>query len=48
MNTYESTKIIILNGGYNKEEILKKLDVFLNFDRVTIEQYNELMQLIKK
>ncbi len=46
MNTYETTKIMIESGNYEKESMLKKLDIFLNFNRITIEEYQELVSLI--
>ena len=46
MSTYESTKILIQSGNYEKQSIMKKLDIFLNLDRITIEQYEELIQVI--
>ncbi len=46
MSTYESTKILIQSGNYEKQSIMKKLDIFLNLDRITIEQYEELVQVI--
>nr|WP_317357863.1 hypothetical protein [uncultured Tyzzerella sp.] len=47
MNTYESTKILIQSGNYKKESILKNLDLFLNFKRITVEEYTELVTLIE-
>lgn len=47
MNTYESTKIMIQSGNFEKENMMKKLDIFLNFDRITLEQYQELMDIMK-
>ena len=47
MNTYESTKIIIQSGNFEKENMMKKLDIFLNFDRITLEQYQELVEMMK-
>ena len=46
MSTYESTKILIQNGNCEKQSIMKKLDIFLNLDRITLEQYQELVNLI--
>lgn len=46
MSTYKSTKILIQSGNYEKESMMKKLDIFLNLDRITIEQYEELIQMI--
>ncbi len=46
MSTYESTKILIQNGNYENQSIMKKLDIFLNLDRITLEQYQELVNLV--
>ncbi|WP_250277201.1 hypothetical protein [[Clostridium] colinum] len=46
MSTYESSKIIIQSGKYEKEDMLKRLDLFLNFKRITLEQYTELVNLM--
>ena len=47
MNTYESTKIMIQSGNFEKENMMKKLDIFLNFDRISLEQYQELVEIMK-
>lgn len=45
--TYNYCKIVINNGRYGtKEEMLIKLDVFLLNNRITQEQYNELVALL--
>lgn len=45
--TYKYCKNLISNGSYKtKEEMLDKLDVFLLNDRITEEQYNELVTLL--
>lgn len=45
--TYKNCKKVINNGTYgSKEEILEKLDVFLLNNRVTQEEYNELVGLV--
>lgn len=44
--TYNRLKVLINNGNYNKEDMLKKMDVFLMADRITTEQYNELLALM--
>lgn len=46
--TYERCKKIIQNGRYEQEDMLKKLDVFLLADRITTEQYNELVSMMEK
>ena len=46
MSTYENTKILIQSGNYEKELMMKKLDIFLNLDRITLEQYQELVNLV--
>lgn len=47
MAIYELLKIAIEKGKYDKDDLLKKLDTFLAFDRITREQYKELFDLIK-
>lgn len=45
--TYNYCKKIITNGTYGtKEDMQIKLDVFLLNDRITQEQYNELVALL--
>ena len=44
--TYARLKKLIERGTYNKEDMLNKLDVFLMANRITEEQYNELMALM--
>jgi len=45
--TYIFCKRVIENGTYGtKEEMLVKLDVFLLNNRITQEQYNELVDLL--
>lgn len=50
MNIYTMTKNTINRqkkaGKLDKEQWQAKLDVFLMFDRITIEQYTELKELI--
>lgn len=46
MITYTYCKKIILRGKYDKEDMLNKLDVFLLNNRITEEQYNELVALM--
>ncbi len=46
MNIYENIKILIESGNYQKEDIMKKLDLYLLLNRLTIEQYQELVDLI--
>lgn len=44
--TYELTKMLIQNGG-DKEDIMQKLAVFLAFNQITVEQYQELMLMLE-
>lgn len=44
--TYVYCKKIIERGNYNKEEMLNKLDVFLLNNRITEDQYKELVGII--
>ncbi len=43
---YNLMKRIIERGGYDREEIMNKLDAFLAADRLTVEQYQELVGMI--
>ena len=44
--TYKLMKRIIQKGGYDDEATLLKLDVFLMADRITVEEYQELVELM--
>ncbi|MBQ8708532.1 MAG: hypothetical protein IJ523_10635 [Succinivibrionaceae bacterium] len=44
--TYKLMKRIIEKGGYDREKTLQKLDVFLMADRITVEEYQELVELM--
>ena len=44
--TYKLMKRIIEKGDYDKEKTMQKLDVFLMADRITIEEYQELVEMI--
>lgn len=48
MSTYEMCKFLIEKGRYEKEDMLKKLDLFLLGDRITNEEWQELKGLIDK
>lgn len=44
---YNLMKRIILRGGYDKDDVMDKLDAFLAADRITTDQYKELVDLMK-
>lgn len=44
--TYGYCKKIITSGDYDKTEMIDKLDVFLLNNRITQENYEELVSLI--
>jgi hypothetical protein len=44
--TYKVCKRLIQNGNYEKEDMMMKLDVFLLNNRITQENYNELVDLM--
>lgn len=44
--TYTFCKRIIQNGNYDKEDMLLKLDIFLLNDRITQDEYNELVAML--
>ena len=47
MPLYTVKKRIIERGKYDKEETMNKLDVFLATDRLTTDQYKELVEMMK-
>ena len=44
--TYARLKKLISRGAYNKEDMMNKLDVFLMANRITEEQYQELVGMM--
>lgn len=44
--TYNVCKRVIQGGNYDKEDMQIKLDVFLLHNRITQEQYEELVDLM--
>ena len=44
---YNVCKKLILMGSYEKEDMLSKLDIYLLKNRITEEQYTELIDLMK-
>lgn len=46
MTIYEILKRVIGRGGYDPADIQAKMDLYLLYDRITIEQYDELMALM--
>jgi len=47
--TYIYCKQVISNGTYGEKESMQiKLDVFLLNDRITLEEYNELVNLLNE
>lgn len=43
---FNMMKTIITRGTYEKEDMLKKMDIFLLNNRLAEEQYNELVALM--
>ena len=46
MNTYENMKKVIEGGKKEAENLLSMCDIFLMNNRITSDQYNELVTLI--
>lgn len=46
MTTYEMCKLLIEKGKYEREDMTRKLDVFLLGDRMTQEEYQELIEMM--
>lgn len=44
---YKLMKRIIDRGNYDKTDVLNKLDAYLSVDRITTEEYNELVALVE-
>lgn len=45
---YKVIKRIIESGTYDKDDIQKKLDIYLAYNRITQEQYEELVAMMNK
>lgn len=43
---YKLMKRIIERGGYDREDVMNKLDAFLAADRLTVAQYQELVAMM--
>lgn len=48
MTIYDLCKRLIESGSYDRESMMAKLDIFLLTDRITTEQYNELVAIINR
>lgn len=46
-NIFDMCKKLIVNDKYEKNDLLKKLDIYLLADRITSDQYLELVALMK-
>lgn len=46
MTTYEMCKLLIEKGKYEKEDMTRKLVVFLLGNRITLEEYQELIDIM--
>lgn len=46
--TYRNCKFLIEKGDYVYDDMCNKLDVFLLRNRITKDQYNELMNMMEK
>ncbi len=44
---YKLMKRIIDRGDYDKDDVMNKLDAYLAADRITLDEYNELMALVE-
>ena len=45
--TYKNCKKLIENNRYEYNDMMEKLDVFLLVNRITTEQYYELVKMIE-
>lgn len=44
--TYTRLKKIIQQGTFNKNDLMNKIDIFLLANRITEDQYKELVNLL--
>lgn len=44
---YDSIKTLVTRGSYEKESMMRKLDVFLLVGRINEEQYQELASMME-
>ena len=47
MAIYDLLKLKIKSGKYDKEDMMQKLDVYLLKGRISIDQYNELVEMME-
>lgn len=43
---YNSLKKLIINKDYDREDVIKKLEVFMAINKINFEQYQEIMDLL--
>lgn len=43
---YKNLVKVITRGTYDKDDLLKKMDIYLLYNRITNEQYEELVALM--
>lgn len=46
--TYETAKLLIVRGRYEREHLLDCLDIFLLGKRISKEEYTQLISMINK
>ena len=46
MTIYEILKRVIGRGGYDKSDLINKMNLYLLYDQLTTEQYDEIMALM--
>lgn len=46
MPIYDILKRVIGRGGYDAADIQRKMDLYVLYDRITMEQYDEIMGLM--
>lgn len=43
---YKQIKMLIERDAFNVDDLLKKIDMFYLFNRITTEEYNDLMKML--
>lgn len=43
---YKKIKLLIERDSFNKDDLLKKIDTFYLFNRITEDEYRELLSML--
>lgn len=46
MTPYQLLKLVILRGNYDKKDVEKKISVYLQLNKLSYEEYEDLQKLL--